>query len=119
MASDYAPGFYDAIFPALLGGDIERYCEVAGQCSPTALELGAGTGRTVIPVARQGIGIDALEFDEPMRWRLKQRLAEEARDGRQRVQVMAGDMRDFAVPRRYALIQIPFRAFLHNLTRDD
>ena len=33
--------------------------------------------------------------------------------------VHAADMRDFTLPRRYALIVIPFRAFLHNLATTD
>jgi hypothetical protein len=41
------------------------------------------------------------------------------RDVRARIVIHQGDMRSFDLGEAYALVTIPFRAFLHNLTRDD
>src|SRR5690606_5124451 len=51
--------------------------------------------------------------------RLRQNLADEPEAVRQRVTLYQGDMRSFELGRRYGVIQIPYRAFLHNLTRAD
>src|SRR5207302_1075469 len=36
-----------------------------------------------------------------------------------RVQIVEGDMRYFAMDRRFSLVTVPYRAFLHNLTVED
>jgi len=117
--SEYDPDLYDAIYPGSLDGDLEWYRALAEDAGAPVLELGAGTGRTVIPIARAGIEIDALELDVGMLARLEQRLAEEPEEVRQHVRLIPGDMRRFRLPRTYTLIQIPFRGFLHNITGEE
>jgi hypothetical protein len=47
------------------------------------------------------------------------KLAQRPKDLRDRVTLVAGDMRTFDLTERFALVISPFRAFLHNLTDED
>jgi SAM-dependent methyltransferase len=115
----YHAELYDLVTPASFGGDTEWYRARARECQGTVLELGAGTGRSTIPIAEDGVTVYALEPDTGMVQMLRQKLQRRPREVQARVTVHVGDMRAFAFPQRFALIISPFRAFLHNLTEDD
>ena len=102
-----------------LQGDVEWYCRKAVDSGGPVLELGAGTGRVTIPIAEAGVRVSALDLDAGMLDKLRQKTAMLPADAQRRVTTHLGDMRSFALDEQYALIIIPFRAFLHNLTRDD
>ena len=105
--------------PGSLQGDVEWYRRKAADSGGPVLELGAGTGRITIPIAEDGIRVSALDLDAGMLDKLRQKAAALSPDVRARISVHQGDMRSFALGDRFALVVIPFRAFLHNLTRDD
>ena len=115
----YRPELYDIVTPASFRGDAEWYRAKALESGGPVLELGAGTGRITLGIARGGVSIHALDADPAMLDRLRQKLADEPREVQERVQVTAGDMRGFALAERFSLIIAPFRAFLHNLTEED
>jgi SAM-dependent methyltransferase len=102
-----------------LQGDVEWYRRKALESGGPVLELGAGTGRITIPIAEAGVRVSALDADAGMLDRLRQKIAALPGEARSRVAVHQGDMRAFALDEQYALVIIPFRAFLHNITRDD
>ena len=102
-----------------LQGDVEWYRSKALESGGPVLELGAGTGRVTIPIAEAGVRVSAVEIDAGMLDRLRQKVAALPGEARSRVTVHQADMRSFALDEQYALVIIPFRAFLHNLTRDD
>jgi SAM-dependent methyltransferase len=115
----YTPELYDVVTPASFRGDAEWYRGKAVECGGPVLELGAGTGRITLGIAQQGVTVHALDADPAMLDRLRQKLAVGPADVRERVVVMAGDMRMFTMTERFQLIIAPFRAFLHNLTEAD
>ena len=116
-ALEYRADLYDVIH-GRRRQDIAWYLELCRRANGRVLELGAGTGRTVLPIARAGIAIDALDVAEEMRAHLQGVLAAEAEQVRANVRVLAGDMTTFSLPDSYRLIQIPFRSFLHNIAAD-
>jgi SAM-dependent methyltransferase len=115
----YRPDLYDVVTPASLQGDVEWYRAQAEASGGPVLELGAGTGRVTLPIAQAGVSIHALDASAEMRAALAAKLASLPRDVRDRVAVVAGDMRTFDLPERFALVIAPFRAFLHNITPED
>jgi SAM-dependent methyltransferase len=119
--TNYDPEIYDAFRPGPGGfqGDIDWYRKKAIASRGPVLELGAGTGRVTLPIAEAGVPITALDLDEGMLRKLREKLAALPGDARGRVAVHHGDMRSFALNETFALVIIPFRAFLHNLTVDD
>lgn len=115
----YRPELYDIVTPASFRGDAEWYRAKARESGGPVLELGAGTGRITLGIAQDGVPVHALDADPAMLDRLRQKLANESREVKDRVRVTVGDMRVFALGERYALIIAPFRVFLHNLTEED
>ena len=116
MTSNYFPELYDTVTRRSLGGDIEWYLGQAMEAGGPILELGAGTGRTLLPIARQALEIVGLELDHGMAKRLEYYIKDESLVS---ASVILGDMREFDLGRKFNVIQIPFRAFLHNVTAEE
>jgi SAM-dependent methyltransferase len=108
------PEVYD-LYYSWLTDDIPFYVERAKQAHGPVLEAGSGTGRVLIPTLQAGVDIDGLDVHPGMVEVLKRKAA--ALGLSPRLQV--ADMRDFTMPRRYALVTIPFRAFQHLMTTGD
>src|SRR4030095_10691864 len=102
-----------------LQGDVEWYRRKAVESGGPVLELGAGTGRISIPIAEAGIRVSAVDLDGGMLGKLREKVASLHMDVQHRISVHQGDMRTFTLDEQFALIIIPSRAFLHNITRDD
>jgi SAM-dependent methyltransferase len=105
--------------PGSLQGDVEWYRRKAVESGGPVLEVGAGTGRITIPIAEAGVRVSAFDLDGGMLGKLRQKVARLHTDVQHRISVHQGDMRTFTLDEQFALIVIPFRAFLHNITRDD
>jgi SAM-dependent methyltransferase len=113
--SDYVPPeLYDLVY-SWYRDDLDFYVELAKQSRGPVLEVGCGTGRLLIPTREAGVDIDGMELRPAMLEVLKRKAAARGVEAN----LYAADMRDFTMPRRYALITIPFRAFLHNLSTQD
>ncbi len=115
----YSHEAYDLLTTGSIGGDVEWYVDRALDGAGPVLELGVGTGRTAIPVAAAGREVVGLDSDPVMLERCRARIDAESPTTRTHISVLQGDMRDFDLGRTFAQVQIPHRAFLHNLTTDD
>ena len=87
----YDPTMYDLMTSASQGGDVDWYLGLARQTGGPVLELGAGTGRVVVPMAEAGFQIDALEYDAGMCEALRRRLEALPEETQNRIRVIAGD----------------------------
>jgi len=96
--------------------DVPFYLDLAQQTGGPVLELGCGTGRVLLAIARAGIAIDGVDNSLPMLQRLRRKLALAPAHDRERVSVFEGDMRSFRSQRKYALVIIPFRPLQHMYT---
>lgn len=98
-------------------GDVEFYVDLARRVGGTMVELGVGTGRIAIPVARSGVRVLGIDRDPAM---LAVAAEKARRDGvLDLLTLVEGDMRTFEVGERVSLVAIPFRTFQHNLTVED
>ena len=95
------------------------YRGLARAAGGPVLELGCGTGRLLIPMARTGASTTGLDLSESMLEQCRARLAQEAGDVQSRVQLVHGDMRDFSLPHAFRLVTIPFLTFMHLLTVEE
>ena len=93
--------------------------DAAEQCGGPALEIGCGTGRVLIPTARAGIEIVGLDASPSMLAVCRDKLTHEPPEVQARVQLTAGDMRQFDFGRQFRLVTIPFRPFQHLMTVED
>jgi SAM-dependent methyltransferase len=117
-ADDYAPFAreYDAVYERLRGpsGDAAFYRELARESGGPVLELGCGSGRILLPIAREGIPAVGLDASASM----LEELA--AKSPPANLRFVAGRMQDFDLsPQRFALIFAGFRAFQHLLSVED
>lgn len=104
---DYAP-FYDWENAQTVGRrDIPFWRRVALGIDGRVLELGCGTGRVAIPIARAGRAIVGVDRSEPMLARARARLRR-ARLQR-KVQLVRGDIRDLPFPDgSFSLVIAPY-----------
>ncbi len=98
-----------------LTDDIDFYVDRAKRADGPVLELGCGTGRVYLELLAAGVDADGLDLSEPMLAELR----EKAVDRDLNPSVWRGDMSDFEVGREYALVIVPFRAYLHLTTIDE
>ncbi len=96
--------------------DIAYYGRLAEKLGAhRVLELGAGTGRVTVPLARRGFIMTGLEVSPVM---LERARARSEREGAN-VRWMNADMREFDLNERFPLIIAPFNTLMHLYTLDD
>lgn len=118
MKDRQTAGYYDLAFGGMTE-DRDLYVALAREEGGPVCELGAGTGRVALAIARAGVAVAGVDVSEPMLERFRAKLAGESEEVRGRVEVVAGDMRSWGPDGRFAQIFIPFRAFLAMLTREE
>jgi len=116
---DATAEFYDQVAPYNEREDVAFFVGMALQAGGPVLELGCGTGRVLLPVARAGCAITGLDLSPAMLAICRDKVAAEPADVAARVRLVQGDMCDFDLGRRFALITIPFRPFQHLVAAED
>jgi len=111
--------FYDHVPLYRQRDDVPFFLDAARRSGGPVLELGSGTGRVLLPIARAGLPIAGLDASSAMLDICRRALAGEPAEVRARVELVEGDMRGFDLGRTFALIIIPFRPFQHLVTVED
>lgn len=105
--------------------DVRFYEEIAREHGGPVLELGAGSGRVTIALARAGHEVVAVDRMATMLARMRELLARESAEVRARVRIVRGDLRTVRVGRtererrRFALVISPFNVLMHLYARKD
>jgi SAM-dependent methyltransferase len=99
--------------------DVDFYVDEARSTDGRVLEIGSGTGRVLIPVARLGKAITGVDSSPRMLDQCRASLEREKRAVRDRVTLVQADMRDLDLDARFSLITIPFRPFQHLIAVSD
>jgi ubiquinone/menaquinone biosynthesis C-methylase UbiE len=107
---------YDTDYADYPTDDIQFYVEEAVGCGSPLLELGCGTGRITIPIARAGIPVTGIDISMDMLEIATRKISRLQPDIAGRIELLQGDMRDFQLDRTFDLVIIPFRAFICLLT---
>ncbi|WP_241154344.1 class I SAM-dependent methyltransferase [Staphylospora marina] len=110
------PEYYDWTSTGL-DRDVTYYVELAKQSGGPVLDLGCGTGRISLAIARAGIPVTGLDLSPAMLDRARKKSGEMKLDDR--IEWVEGDMTSFDLKRKFPLIIIPYRSFLHLLTVRD
>lgn len=113
---EYAP-FYDwENAQTVQRRDVAFWQRLAAAQAGTVLELGCGTGRITVPVAKSGVEIVGIDRSEPMLDRARRRLR---RVGGARAHLVRGDIRalPFRTSRPFSLVMAPY-GVLQSLTRE-
>ena len=113
---------YDAqaeTVPPALAGDIDFYRDQARRSGGPILDLGGGTGRVAWPLAEAGFEVTSLDRSAPMLARSEAKRAVASAAAQARVTLVHADVRDFDLPKQFALAIAPGRTFQLLLTPDD
>jgi SAM-dependent methyltransferase len=94
---DVECGAYDA--------DLELWRGLAREAGGPVLDVGAGTGRVALELAREGLEVTALDRDEA----LLEALAGRAEAAGLAIETVRADAGGFELPARYALIAVPMQ----------
>ena len=97
--------------------DIPFYVKRAAAVKGPVVELGAGTGRIAIPIARAGQDVIGVDLSGAMLTEAARRAAAEGVVDK--ITFIEADMRAFVADPPVELVIVPFRGFLHLLTADD
>lgn len=99
----------------LLAGDVDFYLDCARRFGGPILELGAGTGRILLPLAQAGYDVTGLDMSPAMLAAAAAKLALHPALS-DRVRLIEGDMTSFDLSRHFALIIVSARSFQHIVT---
>ena len=115
MSSDFYdhPDLYDALLP--VGAHLPFYAGLARQQAGAVLELACGTGHITIPIAVNGHPTVGLDRSRAMLDGARKRAAA----ANAPVELVEGDMRDFALNREFDFIFIARNSLLHLLSTAD
>ncbi|HJT38009.1 MAG TPA: class I SAM-dependent methyltransferase [Actinomycetota bacterium] len=97
--------------------DIPFYVKQATSVRGPVVELGVGTGRVAIPIARAGQEVIGVDISGAMLTEAARRAAAHGLAGK--ITFVEEDMRTFVAEQPVELVIVPFRTFLHLLTVDD
>lgn len=93
--------------------DVERYREIARETGGPVLELGCGTGRVSIPLARDGLDVTGVDAFSSQLERLQGHLADESPGVRRRVVMRKADFTRLDLPRvSFKLVICAFNTLL-------
>ena len=105
---------YDTLF-ANMDQDLAFWSNLASEYGDPILELGCGTGRVTITLARAGFSVTGIDNSMGMLREARRKSAEAGVE----VEWIRADMRDFDVEKVFSLIILPSNALCHLLNLSD
>jgi ubiquinone/menaquinone biosynthesis C-methylase UbiE len=96
---------------------VRYYVELARAYGGPVLELGAGSGRITIEIAKAGIEVVGAERAAPMLAQARARAAELPKAVRARISLVRADLRKLSLDGRFPLVIAPFNVLMHMYSR--
>jgi SAM-dependent methyltransferase len=110
VAAGYDDEVADRFRPAVLDATVDFLARLAGP--GRALELGIGTGRIALPLARRGVPVHGIDLSRAMVARLH------AKPGGDRIGVTAGDFATAQAGGTFSLAYLVFNTVMNLTTQD-
>jgi SAM-dependent methyltransferase len=111
VAERYDESAADMFEPAVVDPAVEFLAELAGDGA--ALELGIGTGRIALPLARRGIRVAGIDLSQAMVARLR------AKPGAESIEVAMGDFATTTVEGAFSVVYLVFNTIMNLTTQDE
>jgi len=99
--------YYDLIYGDMTDADF--YLREAANARGSVLEIGCGTGRIMLKLLEAGIDIAGIDASEKMLDILREKAEKKGLNP----DVYRSDMLDFSLDKKFRLIILPYRTFLH------
>ena len=100
-----------------LDADLFMIQQLAARSGSPILELACGTGRVLLPLARQGYQVTGVDLSAAMLDVARRKAAAERLTGR--ITLVHQDMRELALDGRFNLAFVAVNSFMHLLSTDD
>ncbi len=116
--SDEYSGFFAEFYDMLHSDthDIQSFIQIAQKYSGDILELGLGTGRIAIPLAKAGFSVTGIELSSDMIQIAEQKLSKENDQVRDRCNIIKTDASSFSINASFGLIIASCNFLNHFLT---
>src|SRR5919198_6061192 len=111
VAARYDESSADMFAPAVVDPTVDFLAGLAGRGA--ALELGIGTGRIALPLARRGVRVHGIDLSEAMVGRLR------AKPGAERIGVTVGDFATTTVDGSFSVAYLVFNTIMNLTTQDE
>lgn len=92
--------------------DLRLYSELAAERKGAILDVGCGTGRVLIHLARQGHRVHGIDNDRAMLDRLELKMEQEARLN-ESIRAIYADALEYEYQSRFALILLTYNGLMH------
>jgi SAM-dependent methyltransferase len=102
------PDLYDALLPAS-EGQLNFYLALAQRHAGAVLALACGSGQVIVPIASKGVPATGLDQSSKMLFAANRRAIAAGT----RVEFIEGDMRNFALERKFSVIFVARNSLLH------
>jgi SAM-dependent methyltransferase len=111
---DHIARYYDLTHDHLTD-DVPFMLAQAAEAGGPALEIGCGSGRLLVPLARAGYAVTGVDRSGEMLARAEARLAALPAEARARARLLRADARTLALPagEDYAFILFGYNTFMH------
>lgn len=109
VAARYDETTADAFEPGSLNATVDVLADLAG--GGRVLELGVGTGRVALPLARRGVPVHGIDLSPAMVARLH------AKAGGAAISTTIGDFATTTVPGRFALVYLVYNTIMNVTTQ--
>jgi len=116
MSYERSAAYYD-LFDTK--GNVDYYVRLALETGGPALDLGCGTGRVAVPMARRGVRVTGVDVSPAMLGVFRRKLSEEPPEVRSRVDVVQADFTRIMLDRRFAFACVPSSGLEHCLTQEN
>ena len=110
--------FWDDYTAKVPKEDIHFLIEEAQTLGSPVLEIGCGTGRSLIPIAQSGMSITGLDLSPDMLDKAREKIAKIDIDIQSRIVLVECDIRDFSLGRQFPLVAITYAFFFLTTPRD-
>ncbi len=107
--------FYDIYVGERLD-DLPFYLEFAKSAHTPVLEIGAGSGRLTVPLAREGVSLVAVDVSAAMLAILRSRLQRELDVVQRHVEIVEADACQLDLGKQFDLVIVPFYTFNYLLS---
>ena len=98
--------------------DLQYYTALGTACG-SALEVGVGTARVALALAKAGVPVWGIDNSPAMLTIARKKIAEQPESVQKSITVIKADMTDFSLSRMFPLVYMPSSSFSHCVTTKD